>query len=177
MNVPRPVALAAALTLALAGCAEDGPEPTPAPPPSTSPASASPTPDATPTAAALSPVQTVRAWVEARNDALSNGDTAAVYALSAPDCKTCRDLVEPFAQLYAEGGSVQTDGWTIDNVEKLPNFDTSRQVAAAATFAGGYTLQEPEGEPSSFPEEKHILRFQLHSAAEGWLVAEVVFLP
>lgn len=173
----RFAALLAALTLVLVGCSDDDPEPNVDPTPSTSTTTTtSPTPDPTPTVAPLGPVETVKAWVKARNEALMDGVTTEVYALNTPDCSTCRDLVDPFAQLYADGGSIETDGWRIDSARKRPGFEENHQVIAALTFAGGHTVLPGEGS-SPFPEEKHILQFQMRRAASGWLVAQVVFLP
>ena len=173
MRLVRVAAALAALTLIVAGCTDDDPEPKVDPTPSTSTTT---TPDPTSTEAPLTPVQTVTAWVEARNETLKDGRTTEVYALSTPDCSTCRDLVEPFVQLLADGGSIETDGWTIDSSRERPAFQKNQQVIAALTFAGGHTELPGEGS-SPFPEEKHILQFQLREAASGWLVAQVVFLP
>lgn len=172
----RFAALLAALTLVLVGCSDDDAEPQVDPTPSTSATTTTPTPDPTPTVEPLSPVETVDGWVDARNEALKDGVTTEVYALSTPDCSTCRDLVDPFAQLYADGGSIVTDGWRIDSARKRPEFEENHQVIAALTFAGGHTVLPGEGS-SPFPEEKHILQFQMRQAASGWLVAQVVFLP
>lgn len=169
--------LLAALTLALVGCSDDDPEPKADPTPSTSTStSVTPTPEPTETMAPRSPVQTVTGWVEARNQTLKGGGTTDVYALSTLDCSTCRDLVEPFEQLYADGGAIETAGWKVDRARNRPDFAKNQQVIAALTLFGGRTLYPGEA-PSSFPEEKHILQFQMRQTARGWLVSQVVFLP
>ncbi|WP_193606529.1 DUF6318 family protein [Nocardioides lijunqiniae] len=176
----RLAALLTAATLLAAGCSDDDPQPRVEPPPSATPtASPSPTePTATSSApAALNPVQTVRAWVAARNVTLSSGDSKAVDALSTDACKTCRDLVEPFVALYADGGSMKTTGWKVDNAKKRPDFEKSHQVFAALTFAGGETITQPGQQPEPFDPEKHILQFKLARTEGLWRVADVVFLP
>ncbi|WP_193611331.1 DUF6318 family protein [Nocardioides lijunqiniae] len=176
----RLAALLATATLLAAGCSDDAPQPRVEPPPSATPTeSPSPTePTATSSApAALNPVQTVRAWVAARNEALTNGSTTAVYELSSSDCKSCRDLTEPFAKVYAAGGSIDSKGWLIDSIERRPDFSSNRQVIAAMTFAAGQIIRASGKPPSQFSEEKHILQFDLIRRDSAWLVAEVVFLP
>ena len=80
----RTLAMALLLCAAL-GC-EDEPTPNiPDPAPTSSAPSPSETessPTSSPTAEVLTPEETVRAWVDARNQALQNGDTRAVRALS-----------------------------------------------------------------------------------------------
>jgi glucose/arabinose dehydrogenase len=178
----RLAALLAAATLLAAGCSDDDPQPRLEPTPNASPTespSTSPTePSKTPsTPKALNPVQTVRAWVVARNAALANGSTTAVYELSSTQCKSCRDLTEPFAKVYTNGGSIDSRGWLIDSIERRPDFSSNRQVIAAMTFAAGQIIQASGKPPSDFPEEKHILQFDLVQQDSVWLVAEVVFLP
>ncbi len=79
-------ALATLLAVCLVGaCSDDDPqpdiaEPTPSAPSSSATVSTSPTESATPT---LGPEETVRAWVDAWNEALRTGDTASVRALVA----------------------------------------------------------------------------------------------
>ena len=123
-------ALALMLALACAGCSDDDPEPRFGPPESTSPA---PTETETTSAPpeALDPEETVRAWVEARNVTVQNGDAKAVYGLSADGCTSCTNSVEPIRQVYKDGGHLETFGWRVKSVERRPDFDSTGNVAAA----------------------------------------------
>ena len=88
---PTRLVTALAVAAALVGCSGD-PEPRVAPTeaPSVS-ASPSSTPDPTPTEAAeLDPEQTVRAWIEAQNVALTTGDFRRLQSLSSPDLHDLR---------------------------------------------------------------------------------------
>lgn len=78
------IATAALLGFVFAGCGADDP-------PQTDPPTGQPSSSQV-TAPARSAVGTVRAWVAARNDALSTGDTAAAAALAA-SCDTCEDVL------------------------------------------------------------------------------------
>ena len=84
VHVTRLRALVAVLLLSAALGCEDEPTPNiPDPTPSSSapsPTETESSPTTSPTPEALTPEETVRAWVDARNQALQNGDTAAVRA-------------------------------------------------------------------------------------------------
>src|SRR4051794_21506113 len=92
--------------LALGACSGDDPEPRLA-----APSSSSASPSGT--SAPLNPVEAFSAWVDARNRALQSGDTAAVEALSAPSCRTCRNAIAPIKQVFQNGGRFNTEGWTV----------------------------------------------------------------
>ena len=95
--------------LLLAGCSDDDPEPKFAPPSSEAPTSPS-----TSAAAALSPEDTVRAWVDAQNEALRTGDTSDMDALGTPDCRGCSDFSQPIRRVIADGGRYIGGEWSID---------------------------------------------------------------
>ena len=80
MKRPLLAALAMLTLVVCAGCNDD-PEPDFAPPESTSPAPTPPTTSEPPEPERLSPEETVRAWVEARNITVQDGSTDAVYEL------------------------------------------------------------------------------------------------
>ncbi|GEP38195.1 hypothetical protein NPS01_18580 [Nocardioides psychrotolerans] len=87
-----------------------------APPPSATPTvSEAPPVDPTPTQATevLGPEETVRAWVAARNEALTDGDVEAVTALSQSQCSSCENLISPIVETYERGGRYMTAGWSV----------------------------------------------------------------
>ena len=77
------------LALGLAGCSGGDPEPkiarTPTDTASSSPIS--PTASSTP-AVALTPEETVRAWVEARNALMASGDDSESRSLTSDSCRS-----------------------------------------------------------------------------------------
>src|SRR4051794_34881946 len=93
-------ALATLLAVCLLGaCSDDDPkpdiaDPTPSATESSSSASVSTSPSES-ASPALGPEETVRAWVEARNSALQDGDTSDVRALSATGCGSCDQHIAP----------------------------------------------------------------------------------
>ncbi|MCR6033564.1 hypothetical protein GGQ22_19315 [Nocardioides sp. zg-579] len=167
-------ALTLTIALALSACTGDDPEPTFAPEPSasatTSPAAASPTP------VAQSPEDAVRAWVEARNRALQNGDTSGVESLSSPSCSTCEDLVEPIEAVYGSGGRFQTPGWEIAGLEVQSETDTHANLTVGLTYAAGSTIPSEGASPVEYGAENHMATFRLRHGGGRWLVDFIGYL-
>jgi hypothetical protein len=160
----------------LGACSDDDPKPNVADPTASAPSSMSATartPPLTPTPA-LSAEDTVRAWIDARNQALRNGDTTAVDNLSTPDCRSCEELNKVIGEVYAAGGHFHTAGWTIDSIKKKPRSKPT-VVDTALTFAAGQTVPSAGAGPVSYDEEKHIVSFQLVGSEGMYRVQLVLF--
>ncbi|MBS4754430.1 hypothetical protein KG112_16605 [Nocardioides sp. zg-ZUI104] len=96
------VALALFTTMTLAGCGGGEPQasrPIAAVPPAAASISATASSTAQPT-----PVQVVRAWVTAYNEALRSGDTGAADELVVAGCVTCEYELSPVREVHAAGG-------------------------------------------------------------------------
>lgn len=175
----RTLAVVLLLLCAALGC-EDEPTPNiPDPAPTSSAPSPSETessPTSSPTAEALTPEETVRAWVDARNQALQNGDTSAADALSAPGCETCENLLAPVRQVYADGGYFDTEGWQVVSAKETKPGDLRTVVTAGIKYAAGTTVPAAGAEPVSYSVERHITRFTLDRTGSMWLVASIVYL-
>jgi len=173
-------ALAVALLLATLGSAcDDEPKPDVADP---SPSSSSPSPSesetsptTTPTPEVLTPEETVRAWVDARNQALQDGDTSSAEALSAPSCKTCADLLAPVRQVYEAGGHFETTGWRVVSAKETST-SPSPVISAGLKYAAGTTVPSAGAEPVTYEVERHIARFTMTSSSGTWLVESIVYL-
>lgn len=168
-----------ALLCSLAACEDeptpDIPDPTPS---STSPSvseSVSPT-TPTETPEALTPEETVRAWVAARNQALRDGDTSAAEALSDPGCTTCAESLDPIRQVYAEGGHYETAGWRVASATQKGAAGASAVVTAGLIYAKGVTVPAAGETPVSYDVERHIAEFRLVRAADVWLVSFLGYL-
>lgn len=176
MRLVRVAAALAALTLIVAGCTDDDPEPKVDPTPSTSTSTTvSPTPDPTPTGT-QDPVRTVREWVSARNLAMSEGDLRPVRALSAPECTSCSDLIDPIEQTYEAGGRYETEGWRVVRAKITGERGAEVQVTAGLVLAAGRTFHSATSEPVVYPAEKRIGIFELTKAEDQWLVSLIGFV-
>lgn len=166
------------LLCGLSACDDD---PTPNIPDETPSASSptvseSPSPtEPTETPEALTPEETVRAWVAARNEALQDGNVEAARALSALDCRSCKELLDPIEEIYAAGGSFDTTGWTVAGLSK-PQGDDPIKVNAAMKFAGGTTVSEAGAEPMTYGPERHVIVFDLSGTEDGLRVSLVLFV-
>ncbi len=171
----------ALIVLAFAiGACDDEPEAGPDTTPSVTPIpphseTASPT-ETTSAPPALSPVETVRAWVEARNLVVAGQPADDVYALSTEDCVPCEELVEPVLDLYEDGGRYETDGWRVDAARRSPDFSRDQEVVTAVTFLAGRSFQTDGAEPEEFEAEKSIMRFKVTRVDGQWLVAAIGFV-
>lgn len=178
----RAIAVSGVLSVLLAGCSGDEPRPKMAPTTSASPTpsvppSLDPTPTVVPTAPVLGPEETVRAWVEARNETLGSGLAASATLLSARDCKSCRDLLSPIESLYADGGRVETRGWIVEKLRKRPDFGRSGQLLAAVKFSPGKTFTTSSAKPTTFAAENHIMQFGVIRESDTWRISQIVFIP
>jgi hypothetical protein len=173
------------LLLALAGGCSDDPEPkfddpTSAPTStSTPPTSVPPSPSDVATsepAVVLSPEETVRAWVAARNVLLRTGDGEAIAALTGAKCITCRNLNTSIASIYAAGGYIRTTGWEIKGLRRSADFGSNHRVSTALKFAAGKRKESSGTKPISYDEERRFVDFVLEQHHGSWMVSEVVFL-
>jgi hypothetical protein len=157
--------------LLVSGCSDE-------PVPKVAPPSASPSASSTPASSEpkLNPVETVRAWVDAQNEAMLTGDTGDMRDLSAPDCKSCDWSAEPIEKVFAAGGYFHTKGWLI-NAAKLANADGRHaKVNAAVTVRGGSTLNAKGEDPVVYAADKRIVVFKLTRSDEQWAISFIGFL-
>ncbi|HEU4812301.1 MAG TPA: DUF6318 family protein, partial [Nocardioides sp.] len=156
--------------LVVGGCSNDEPQPRIAPSESPSPTDSSSAP------APMGPVQTVRAWVEARNVALSTGDTSAVRELSHADCKPCEGLIEPIERIYAAGGHFETKGWSVVKAKLRKAHGATAVVDTGITISGGATVSEAGADPVDYQAENHVVVFRLRPVGDGWQLSFLGFL-
>lgn len=169
-----PILLVAVLVLA--GCSDD-PEPKFSAEPSES-ASGSGTPSASPTASRneLTPVETVQAWVRARNEALSSGDTNGMKALTLPSCESCQYETRPIERVHDDGGSFSTEGWTMDSGRVTSRTEAKVTVTAAMSLAGGKTRESAGADPVVYAPTKKLLTFRLRRYDGNWRISFIGYL-
>jgi hypothetical protein len=175
-------ALVLGLVLTAGGCSSDAePSPMPTPPSSPSePASESPsaTPPAMPAeASGTSPAAAkafVRHWITSLNYASSTGDTAAVQALSAPDCESCTASFDRIAAVYANGGSIRSDGWRVRTMKLVPGQSTNEPMIDVGIRLTPQVVVERRGsEPQEFDGGRLPMTFTLSRDLDSWRVTRL----
>ncbi len=74
-----------------------------------------------------------------------------MYGLSTDGCTTCTDSVEPIVRSTSDGGHYETFGWRVEVTSKRrPDFDSTRNVAAAVEYAAGRTFPTRTPIPSIY---------------------------
>jgi hypothetical protein len=122
---------------------------------------------------ALSPEDAVRGWVEARNAALTSGDTTELRSLTDLTCKSCVSLITSIEDVYTAGGHYDTKGWDVKSAKARSTSAARPTVDAAVVFAGGSTVNSAGADPVLYGPENHIMVFKLHND-RGVLVVDFV---
>jgi len=122
---------------ALAGC-ESNPEP--APLPNQSPAASTPTETESPTptpptmpaeakgTSEKSAKAFVRYYFKSINAAAATGSTSSLTALATPGCESCKTIAGNIEDIYAAGGSIETEGWEPETISAVPLQPKKRPV-------------------------------------------------
>lgn len=138
-------------------------------------ASVSPAPSAPEPSAAASPAgdsraaveQAVRAYLDAANVAMATGDTAALRALSTPEC-SCLRLAESIEELYGSGGRAEGARWDLEDFTVVDVTGASASVRVGF-LAPGY--QEIGRTPKSIPSQRFASLVSL-TLDSGWRIAD-----
>ena len=144
----RSVGLAAVLLLAGCGGGGSAMSVGPAGEPSGT-ALVSPEPSAPETSAAASPAadaraaveRAVRGYVDAANVAMATGDTAALRALSTPEC-TCLRLAESIEDLYGSGGRAEGARWDFEELTVVDVTGASASVRVSYSAPAYWSSEE-----------------------------------
>ncbi len=125
-------ALALGLVLALSACGGD-PEPQ-------FEADTSPTPSEVTTSAPAKEaweeksddgaIAFVEHWIDEFNAAVRSGETTALADLSDSSCTTCTNFVTLTDEIYAAGGRVETEGWSIRSLSQPKKSGSGTLVSA-----------------------------------------------
>ncbi|MEU4418677.1 DUF6318 family protein [Nocardia salmonicida] len=130
----RLVATTALLPLLLLPACSDEEDPRP---PINSPTSPTPTPSPTQSAtvpADETPEHFIRRWVEVSNAVQLTGDASPYRALTS-NCDACDGFADALEKIYAEGGSVSTEGMKVTSLSLTGSGDATRTYKLNAVLA------------------------------------------
>ena len=163
----------------LAGCdANPKPAPLPTEGVTSTPASTLPTPPTMPAQAQGTSKAAAKAFVRhyfvAINYASSTGESAYLRELSDPECASCAAIAGNIADIYASGGSIQSDGWRIRSITAVPLQDARTPVFDVGVFMTPETVVAEAGAPSKgFDGGKQPMTIYLKRTNNGWLVVRL----
>jgi hypothetical protein len=166
MHVRRALALTAVVPLLLAGCSEEEPEPRMPDPPSSSSTTPSPTPSET--VEAESAEDFIRRWADVMREMQASGDTEEFRDLG-PDCESCTATADRIEAIYAGGGSVEWDGWTILDVG--PNGESPDEYRVKVLSAPTRYRETAGGTWQTIEGGRSTRLLQLKQVDGGWLIA------
>lgn len=127
---------AGAAVLALAGCGGDDLTPQVADPTSSPSVSASPSASAAVKKEAWEKktddgaVAFVEHWLEVFNEMQTTSNTADFEAIAASDCSACEEFVSITREISSEGGSVDSNGWSMIDAAVSASSSTSKKELA-----------------------------------------------
>jgi hypothetical protein len=110
-------------------------------------------------------------WTDTLNQATTSGETADLKALATDDCDTCADFASQLDKIYAAGGRVESEGWTVDKM--VPEAGaTDDEVGLMVTFdvAPQTVFATKDAKPQEFQGGQQGFRFHLVREDGDWAV-------
>jgi hypothetical protein len=165
-------ALALGLALgALTGCQADEPVADPAPSVSSSVSSPSPSESSSP-AAAETPEEFIRRWINVHTEMQNTGETQEFRKLST-GCVPCYDLADQVDEIYQEGGFVETDGWTPTSFKRLGPSGRSMTYLVGIENAATEYKETSGAEVTTLPAGTGVERFEIQRRKGSFVVRNI----
>ncbi len=179
-------AAGALLVAGLAGC-DGGDAPSPAPlEPLTSSASPtepseSPAPTLPAEASQLSREGAkafTRYLFEIINHAFVTGDSGALRGVSLKRCQSCEAIADNVDTIYSRGGHVETKGWELQSITRVPTYPQERPVFDLGVFRHPEHIYKPNDEtPTTEGNQKQPMTLYLRWIGDVWRVARLDLVP
>jgi hypothetical protein len=118
--------------------------------------------------------QFVGFWTDTLNEATTSGETKQLKSLADEQCSACADFAGQLDQIYADGGHVESDGWSINKV--VPEAGaTSDEVGLMVTFdvSPQTVYLKKNAKPQEFPGGTQGFRFHLVREGGDWAVQDL----
>ena len=114
-------------------------------------------------------------WVDQVNKATSTGETKGLKSLGLAGCDLCSDFPKQVDQIYAAGGRVESEDWTIKSV--VPEHGaTDKQVGMliTVTVPPNTVYATADAKPQKFPGGDQRFRMIVVRQADHWMIKELI---
>ncbi len=118
--------------------------------------------------------QFVGFWTDTLNDATTSGETDELKSLATDECKACADFAGQLDDIYAAGGRVESDGWTVNKM--VPEAGASDdEVGLLVTFAVApqKVYESEDAKAQEFEGGNQGFRFHLVREDGAWQVQDL----
>lgn len=164
------------LVATLSACGGD-PEPRFQEEPSAAPSAASPSVSAEPEAweerTDEGAVAFVEHWIDVFDESKEDGDTNELAALSSSNCVTCQNFIEMTNEIYANGGSVTSEGWAIESISEPVRSKNSTLLAVNILQSPQQIRRTSDSKVEKFEGGKIDFAFTLRWREGAWTVEAV----
>ena len=113
-------------------------------------------------------------WVDQVNKATSTGETKGLKSLGLAGCDLCSDFPKQVDQIYAAGGRVESEDWTIKSV--VPEHGaTDKQVGMliTVTVPPNTVYATADAKPQKVPGGDQRFRMIVVRQSEHWMIKEL----
>ncbi len=113
-------------------------------------------------------------WTDTLNEATTSGETEDLKALATEECQACSDFAGQLDDIYAAGGRVESEGWTVNRV--VPEAGaTDDEVGMLVTFAVSpqKVFESEDAEAQEFEGGNQGFRFHLVREDGSWQVQDL----
>ena len=112
----------------------------------------------------------LRYFVETINHAEQSGDFTPLRAASDSRCKSCSGIIKTVEDLYAEGGHLESNGWTVSGLTAYPDNSAESPVIAARVRISSQRAYSADGSIRHFEGGMQSADFQLNWRDGRWTV-------
>lgn len=118
--------------------------------------------------------QFVGFWTDTLNKATTTGKTDELKALATDDCDACADFAGQLDKIYAAGGHVESNGWSVNKI--VPEAGAAEnEVGLLVTYdvAPQTVVAKKGAKPQDFQGGTQGFRFHLVRDGGDWAVQDL----
>lgn len=114
-------------------------------------------------------------WVDTLNAATTSGDTVQLKKLSTDACTLCTDFIQRLDKIYAAGGHVETDGFSVESTTMEGGFTADHAGMITTLDSAPQTVVEKKGaEKAEHAGGPLRFRFVLDREDGHWVVTDLI---